>query len=293
MVIRNMSVSQKEATNDEKEKEMFLSYLSKYLDEKDANFLLSSKEYRKVIYNFIFWFEESDFLKMNQNDRPLVASQKISIEVVMLIALVHSIENSHTEGVIHSFFEKLGIEEKFLLNWIVEMEEPISIEELINKKQEYKNYWTNKERDRKKQRRELINILIDNNKSVINSSFKERIKYLFALRSQIVHEGSMCLSAKFTSPSPKFLISTITEEYPSKHVNKKVLHFANCKDSFDSILKELFFSALLKKARPNRNNISPKIKANLEYIVRNLERNNYDIIDYQTREKLREKIENL
>ncbi|RKX70070.1 hypothetical protein DRP43_03745 [candidate division TA06 bacterium] len=281
---------QKKIIYDKKERKIIREKLLNYMDKKDVDLLINHKKYKEVIHNFIFWFEESEFLKVNQNELSLVASQKISIEIVMLISLIHAIESDQSEQSVHTFFKELFTEEKFLIDWIIDMESPWDSTRVIKGN----NYVSEKLREYNEERnewkRKLIKNFVDNKKEMIEKEFRKRIKYLFALRSQIVHRGEMCFSAKFTSPRPKIITSAIVEEYPRKQIQKMILLFHNCKDPFDSILKELFLSVLIRKIKPNQKRISCKIKENLNYIVREDYLTHNGIIDDQTRKKLEEKI---
>ncbi|HOM33427.1 MAG TPA: hypothetical protein PK168_02490 [Candidatus Paceibacterota bacterium] len=272
--------------------------LSEYLDEKSIcylNCLLKESEYQRFFYDFMFWFKDTDFLKISQEDSQLLVSQKISIKLVILIAFIHSLSKDYREEAVQKFFENLELHEKFLLCLIVEEENLMSEEDatgITKNSKKYKEYWAKEQKRQQENKRKLVESFIGEDEKEIDALFKERIKYLFALRSQIVHRGSSVFISRINSPRKHFLKSAIVEEYPSKQIGNKILYFRDCNEPFEIILEELFWAAFFRKKELSMKKLSLRIKNNLEYILNYFLKNESDIISLEQKNRIEEILKN-
>ncbi len=272
--------------------------ISEYLSEKSITRLLKINKYRQLFCDFIFWFEDTDFLKINQEDSQLLVSQKISTKLVILIAFIHFLSKDYREEAVRNFFEDLKLHEKFLLCLIVEEESLMSekdVTDIIKNSKKYEEYLIEEQKRRqefKKNKRKLIENFVNKNKEEIDKIFEDRIKYLFALRSQIVHRGSSVFIVKINSPRKHFFKSAIVEKYQPKKLERKILYFRDCKEPFEIILEELFLAALFRKKELSMKKLSLRIKNNLEYILNYFLKNESDIISLEQKKRIEEILKN-
>jgi hypothetical protein len=94
----------------------------------------------------------------------------------------------------------------------------------------------------------LLYFLFFNRPDLINQEFNKRIKYLYALRSQIVHRGNLPITAAILKPFPEVIKIAFISPFPKKGVEKKVLSFQDYKYGikFEDVLEDLVFISFLR-----------------------------------------------
>lgn len=259
-----------------KEENTSILILRKYLEKRELDKFLKSKEISYFIDNYWWWFKSTDFLKINLKE-PSVISQKLSVRLVISFSLIEGLYSQglsrndnfsqYGSNVIKNFFYFLRPEEKFLLLWLIEMRNPIPKDEIkkieefqkkdaekwVEKLSEITRPWYKKEKERiKKERKELLSSLIAQNYNLINEKFSEIIEYLYAWRSQVVHRGGRCLiPARFIFPAQYIKKTVYIEAYPQKKIRAKILNFVdvNYFINFEDIFEDLIFISLLRKEK--------------------------------------------
>lgn len=221
------------------------------------------KNYRKVVENFLFWFYFEDekirnWIEISDEDSFPIRSGKLSLQIIILIALIHNVMNKYNEGAVREFFSNFSIKEKFLFNWLLELKSPNQSKTDFNEK------------------RELIENFIGGDNRQIDEKMEEKIRYLFALRSQIVHKGNYPYVSYYrVCGIKKYAKIAYVEKFPEKGIEEKVLIFdrVDIGNSFEFLVKTLFLSALLKKAGILRNEyLTSIIKYSLERISSEIQR---------------------
>lgn len=224
--------------------------LKKYLGEKETLFFEEKEKILETLRDFYFWLEgygEGGLLTYNPaSDSNIILAQRIAFELVMMVSLIHKIKNQDNGGAVFDFFKKnLNLKEKLLfLNLFFIYDKP---------PEDYKpEFFEKRKKDREKEINKLLNYYKENDDYRINKELEEKIKYLFGIRSQIVHKGIKTLPFKIKFMGNAFLKGAIVyvEEYKPKNIENKAIYFENPTESGNPcyyLLRTLFLSALCRE----------------------------------------------
>lgn len=230
--------------------------LEKYLDKQKIEEFLKKERIFDFIYKYWYWFKATNVLNIVESDfkNDFYYSQKLSLRIVMSISLIENFCGNVGEKTILDFFSKLNLYEKFLFNWIIFIKddlEEVDIKFLEKCREEAAKDYIQLERS---EERIVLNLLLSsllsNQFDLINQEFGKRIRYLYALRSQIVHRGESSISvAIFTKPFPDIIKVAFISSFPKKRIEKKLLAFQDYNKygmKFEDVFEDLIFVSLLR-----------------------------------------------
>jgi hypothetical protein len=240
--------------------------LNKYLNNNGIKKCLDDEQFQNFLRDYYYWFKTTDVLNITENDlKSYSYVQKLSLRIVMNISLIESLYKEKGEDKIKQFFSNLDIKEKFLFNLIVNIEDATENEmaEAIfenNVRDIIEDYDRLRELENKLRLNLYLLSFLKNRKDLINEEFERRIKYLYALRSQIVHQGKVINALRldfksFSIPEviPNSSFSEIIKiafisSFPQKGIENKILKFEESRYGiyFEDILEDLIFMSLFR-----------------------------------------------
>jgi hypothetical protein len=248
-----------------------------------------------------FWFNARDFLVIGLNNDSTVSSQKLTIRIVILIALIEDYmrrkkgkkQKPYGASLVKDFFSQLNIDEKFALNWIIEVRNPTPVEivnQLEQRPEEY-HKWRGEEKNRiREYKRSLIEKLISNEEKFISDEFKNRIQYLYDLRSQTVHRGEIVHILEHRHPflrrSEKWVILL-----PYKERKEEIILYFNEEEidkPFEEILEDLFFISFFRNKKIFNENgfFENSFKKTFKRMLENIPKYNHDLLPLSLRKRL-------
>jgi hypothetical protein len=226
----------------------------KYIEKKIVAEFLKEEKNRDFSRNYWLWFKFTNVLKITEDDlkNSYSYSQKLGLRIVLTFSLIEGLYDRFGENVIISFFSKLNIEEQFLFNWIIEMKYPTIDEEaeLLLKDENAAGYHRQlKNLEGRLKKNLLLYYLLNRRKDKMKKEFEERLRYLYALRSQIVHQGKLpFLIAKFGPFHEGIIKIAIINYYSKKNIQDRILVFKDYENAikFEDVLEDLVFISLFR-----------------------------------------------
>jgi hypothetical protein len=276
----------------------------KYIDKEKIQEFLKDEENFNFGYKYWFWFKSTNVLNITNRDfkNSRSYSQKLGLRIVITFSLIESLySEKFGENIVISFFSKSNINEQFLFNWIIEMKDPTRDEEielLLKDENAGKDHHQLEELERKLKANLLLDYLFNQRSAPMKQEFEKRIKYLYALRSQIVHQGRAPFFMAISGPSHEGIFkSAPISSFPKKGIEDKILYFRDHEYGikFGDILEDLVFISFLR----NKNvEISKKFFKEfernflriLQTIQKNLCNDFYSQIRQQLQQYLKEKL---
>jgi hypothetical protein len=226
----------------------------KYIEKKIVAEFLKEEKNRDFGRNYWLWFKFTNVLKITEDDlkNSYSYSQKLGLRIVLTFSLIEGLYDRFGENVIISFFSNLNIEEQFLFNWIIEMKDPTRDEEaelLLKDGNAARDHRKLENLEETLKKNLLLYYLLNQREDKMKKEFEERLRYLYALRSQIVHQGKLpFLIAKFGPFHEGIIKIAIINSYSKKNIQDKALAFKNHENSikFEDVLEDLVFISLLR-----------------------------------------------
>jgi hypothetical protein len=271
------------------------SIFEKYLDKKKIQEFLKEEQNWNFGYYYWFWFKATNVLNITENDlkEDFSYSQKLGLKIVIIISLIESLYGEKFgENTIIDFFSKLNIEEKILFNLIVDIEdstEDVEVELFLESEDAIQDHHQLMELKRRLKLNLLLYYLFYHRLDLITQEFNKRIKYLYALRSQIVHRGNLPITTAILKPFPEVIKIAFVSPFPKKGVEKKVLSFQDYKYGikFEDILEDLVFISFLR----NKNikiskKFSEEFKEKFLRILKEIQAHSYKDVYFFIRQKL-------
>jgi len=227
----------------------------KYLDEENLQRFLKNEENFNFGYRYWYWFKSTNLLQITEEDlkNSHCYSQKLGLRIIITFSLIESLYGEKFgENVVISFFSNLNLEERFLFSWLIETKDPTREEEvelLLKDEEAGKDHRQLENSERRLKMNLLLSYLLNQNSALMKREFDERIKYLYALRSQIIHQGKLpFFMAKFGSFHEGIIKMAIVSSFPKKNVQDKILIFRDYKHAIklEDILEDLVFISLFR-----------------------------------------------
>jgi hypothetical protein len=261
-----------------------------------------------TLKKYDFWFNEKDFLEIGLNDDSTLSSQKLAIRIVILIALIEHYmgkkkdkkqEKTYGPSLVKDFFFQLNTEEKFALNWIIEVRNPTPVEivnQLEQRPEEYNKWWMEEKNRIREYKRSLIEKLISNEEKFISDEFKNRIQYLYDLRSQTVHRGEIVYILEHRHPFLKK--SKWVDLLPYKKRKEEIILYFNEEEigkPFEEILEDLFFISFFRNKKIFSENefFENSFRKSFKRMLENIPKYNHDLLPLSLRKRLELYVQNI